>query len=246
MTAESPPGALRELLLAIEQEREPEHSTRVAKALRRVAVRELDEKVTSGLKNAGGSLLNARGGHLKESRDLTRLHALSTLAASLNFLRPDPRSACLCACVDLALDRPHAVLAQLLPYQRWDASRDGVSSWIALNSAAAAERVGDMTLSIALYRSCAAENERAPSFAAAAFGLLGAVRMGLKGATGAFAGSVLEGLQQESNPVREQVLTYLCRRAHADGDGRVAEARTQLRRLGAMGEFLDLELFLTS
>jgi hypothetical protein len=169
------PDTLATLLTAIDREVEPRQSTRVARALSRVVVRDLDQRVSGALMLADQDMYNAtteRDGRVTSVPS----SQLVVLADALAELRPDGRSRCLAGCARIVARRFEAARSMLATELR-RGHRGLLRGWLTLNLGAAQERLGRLADAHAAYHECGAQLEHPSSATAALFALCVSLRM---------------------------------------------------------------------
>jgi hypothetical protein len=171
------PEALANLLTAIDREVDPHQSTRVARALRRVVARDLDQRVTGALLQADQDMYNAT----RESAGSDGCIApgqLVVLADSLAALRPDGRSRCLAGCARIVAKRFESA-SNLLGDERALGHGALLQGWLSLNLGAAQEGLRRFDEAHAAYTACGKDREHPSSAPAAVFAYFVSLRAGV-------------------------------------------------------------------
>lgn len=238
------PDALATLLATIDQESDPYQSTRVARALKRVVVRDLDRRVSGALMLADQDMHNARTGTDGRRSDVPSAQ-LVVLADSLAVLRPDARSRCLAGCARIVAKRFESA-SSLLGQELARGHRGILRGWLSLNLGAAQEKRQRLNDAHAAYTACAEHQEHPSSAPAATFALFVSLRAGLDARAAHDLGLLFD---RDSGALHEALrglrIHYVARYERSACDP-LALVRPSLLRLGSAAAYIERELQLTA
>jgi len=240
METERSAEALTDFLRAVRQTPDPYQSTRVAKALRRVAVRDLDRKMSTILSSCQESLYNVSRPSETQGRafKMSRLHVLGS---ALVNLRPDSRSICLQGCIAL-IDGDFRRAGELLTPGIRGRSSDPLQPWLRLNRAAAADASRDFVNALSDYDQCAMASQSTPSIAAAIFGLLVSLRVDSRQQSEIRLRRLFDSDSRMLTSELNQIGRMYRSRTRATGRDPMRSLRPALRGLGNRGAYIESEL----
>jgi len=238
------PDALATLLAAIDQEADPYQSTRVARALKRVVVRDLDQRVWGALMLADQDMHNATSA--RDGRDawMSSRH-LAVVADTLAHLRPDGRSACLAGCARIVAKRFESA-SKLLNAEVAKGHRGLLRGWLSLNLGAAREHLEHLDAAHAAYTVCGGDREHPSSAHAALFALFVSLRTGSDARAERDLSLVVDRESATLHTALRGLRDHYAARLHCSARDPLAAVRPHLMRLGGAAAYIERELQLTA
>lgn len=236
------PDALAALLALIDQEADPYQSTRVARALRRVVVRDLDRRVAAALMRADQDMHNATPGADGRGSEVPA-DRLVVLADSLAVLRPDGRSSCLAGCARIVAKR-FAAASSLLGEELARGHRGPLQGWLSLNLGAAEERRHRLHEAHAAYGACGEDQAHPSSTPAALFALFVSLRVGKVTQAERDLHLLVDRDSGALHEALRGLRIHYCARYERSASDPLALVRPSLLRLGSAAAYVERELHL--